>query len=153
MNRPPRALKYRNRFSKVAVGQTKSLHSAIFKGRIGGRNVFEVSPSDQRGQRASLLERLWRIGAAGVASLSSGKCSTLEKSMTVREKAGAERSKSSMRSASGPFPWHCFPLIGSYPTSPLGLGCRYGSKRWNCIGLGSGNLLAGLPSLRAAGIG
>jgi hypothetical protein len=44
--------------------------------------------------------------------------------MTVREKAGAERSKSSMRSASGPFPWHCFPLIGSYPTSPLGLGCR-----------------------------
>jgi hypothetical protein len=27
-----------------------------------------------------------------------------------------ERSKSSTRSASGPCPWHCFPLIGSCPT-------------------------------------
>src|SRR5215472_7822995 len=37
--------------------------------------------------------------------------------------------------------------IGSYPTSPLGSGCRCGSKRWSCIGLGNGSLLAGLSSL------
>ena len=31
----------------MSVGQTKSLHSTIFKSRIGCRNVFEVPPSDQ----------------------------------------------------------------------------------------------------------
>ena len=31
----------------MSVGQTKSLHSTIFKSRIGGRNVFEMPPSDR----------------------------------------------------------------------------------------------------------
>ena len=85
--------------------------------------------------------RYWSVvenRRCGRGKWSSGKSFTLEKSTTVSAKAGAERSKSSMSSASGPCPWHYFPLIGSYPTSPQGLGCRYGSKRWNCIGLGNG---------------
>jgi hypothetical protein len=34
--------------------------------------------------------------------------------------------------------WHCFRRIGSCQTSPPTLGCRSGLKRWNCIGLDSG---------------
>jgi len=63
---------------------------------------------------------------------------TLARSTTLSSKAGVERLKSSMRSASGPCRWHCFRLIGSYRTSPPTLACRSGSKRWNCIGLDSG---------------
>ena len=69
----------------------------------------------------------WRIGAAGVARSSNGKCFTLERSTTVSTKVGAERSKSSMRKPSGPCPWRYFLLIGSYPTSPRALACRSGS--------------------------
>ena len=80
----------------------------------------------------------WRIGAAGVARWSNGKCFTLERSTTVSTKVGVERSKSSMTKPSEPCPWHYFRLIGSCRTSPPALACKYGSKRWNCIDLGSG---------------
>ena len=65
-----------------------------------------------------------RCGRGKVVQLYSGNSFILERSTTVSAKAGAERSKSSMRSASGSCPWHYFPLIGSYPTSPLGLGLQ-----------------------------
>jgi transposase len=81
---------------------------------------------------------LWKIGAVGVARSYSGRCSTLERSTTVSAKAGAEGLRSSTRSASGPCHWHYFPLIGNYPSTPLVLACKSDSKRWNSIGLVSG---------------
>src|SRR3984893_2000104 len=56
-----------NGFCKVPVVQTKSLHSRKNKGKIGSRNVFKVPRTDQRRQRASLLER------GGESALGRGK--------------------------------------------------------------------------------
>jgi hypothetical protein len=86
-----------------------------------------------------------RCGRA--ASLSSGKCSTLERLMTASAKAGAGRSKSSMRSGSGLCLWPCFPRIESCPTSPPVLACRSGYRsfpNYNILELFEQDFMIGL---------
>jgi len=65
----------------LSLGQTKALHSALFKSRIAGRDLLQAPQPAQKCQRISIFERY--------ASLEKFVCRTMSGSAEIDDKLHA----------------------------------------------------------------